>query len=125
MWNGWSKDEGGVLKPPSDEHKWEQKNFYDQDALCYETQMLRLPFWDAQTSIYLQTIRSFASGCDVMLEVGGGTGRISLPLHDSFKTDPRVLIYRKAWFALPWKSVINLQVPAMSTISLRMRKIFR
>ena len=86
MWNGWSKDEGGVLKPPSDEHKWEQKNFYDQDALCYETQMLRLPFWDAQTSIYLQTIRSFASGCDVMLEVGCGTGRISLPLHDSFKT---------------------------------------
>ena len=86
MWNGWSKDRGCVLKPPGDEHKWEQKNFYDQDALFYETEMLRLPFWDAQTSIYLRTIRSFASGCDVMLEVGGGTGRISLPLRNSFKT---------------------------------------
>ena len=86
MWNGWSKDAGCVMKPLGDEHKWEQKNFYDQDALCYETQMLRLPFWDAQTSIYLQTIRSFASGCHVMLEVGGGTGRISLPLRDSFET---------------------------------------
>ena len=78
MWDGWRQD--AVMVAPSDRHKWEQKDFYDQDAQSYEMQMLRLPFWDAQTRLYLETIRSFASGCDVMLEVGGGTGRISLPL---------------------------------------------
>jgi ubiquinone/menaquinone biosynthesis C-methylase UbiE/uncharacterized protein YbaR (Trm112 family) len=85
-WNGWSEDERLLLKEPGDAHKQDQKMFYDEDALSYETQMLRLPFWKAQTSIYLATIRSFASGGRVLLEVGGGTGRISLPLGDAFET---------------------------------------
>ena len=85
MWDGWSEDGGCLLKQPGDAHKQDQKTFYDEDALSYETQMLRLPFWNAQTAIYLQTIRSFASECRVMLEVGCGTGRISLPLSDALK----------------------------------------
>ena len=85
MWDGWSEGERSFLKQPGDAHKQDQKTFYDEDALSYETQMLRLPFWNAQTAIYLQTIRSFASECRVMLEVGCGTGRISLPLSDVFE----------------------------------------
>jgi ubiquinone/menaquinone biosynthesis C-methylase UbiE/uncharacterized protein YbaR (Trm112 family) len=85
MWDGWSEDEGSSLQQSGDAHKQDQKAFYDEDALSYETQMLRLPFWNAQTAIYLQTIRSFASGCGVVLEVGCGTGRISLPLGDVFE----------------------------------------
>ena len=51
MWDGWSEDGGCLLKQPGDAHKQDQKTFYDEDALSYETQMLRLPFWNAQTAI--------------------------------------------------------------------------
>ena len=80
--------ENGVLAlvlPSLDAAKCQQRDFYDQDAIHYETEMLRLPFWQAQTSLYLQAIRSQMGGCASMLEIGCGTGRISLPYADSFK----------------------------------------
>ena len=80
MWDGWSEDGGCLLKQPGDAHKQDQKTFYDEDALSYETQMLRLPFWNAQTAIYLRTIRSFASECRVMLEAGLWNGQNFAPV---------------------------------------------
>jgi ubiquinone/menaquinone biosynthesis C-methylase UbiE len=60
--------------------------FYNEDALQYETKMLQLPFWKAFDRTYLRQIERFTGGGGTMLEVGGGTGRISLPLATTYDT---------------------------------------
>jgi|CXWL01.1.fsa_nt_gi ubiquinone/menaquinone biosynthesis C-methylase UbiE/uncharacterized protein YbaR (Trm112 family) len=82
-WQGWNAGP----KDPSredDVHKLGQKNFYDEDALAYETSMLKLSFWQAFDRTFRGMIR--ASGGGLLVEVGCGTGRISVPCRDSFSS---------------------------------------
>ncbi len=81
-WTGWSK---GPQDPSraDDHHKLEQKSFYDEDALAYETSMLKLSFWQAFDLTFRGLIRS--SGGGLLVEVGCGTGRISVPCRDRFQ----------------------------------------
>lgn len=82
-WAGWSK---GPQDPARDDdhHKLEQKSFYDEDALAYETSMLKLSFWQAFDRTFRGLIRS--SGGGLLVEVGCGTGRISVPCRDRFQS---------------------------------------
>lgn len=68
---------------PDDEHKLEQKSFYDEDAVSYETSMLRLSFWQAFDRTFRRRFLEGAGG--VLVEIGCGTGRVSLPCRASFK----------------------------------------
>ena len=81
-WSGWTK---GPQDPSraDDHHKLEQKSFYDEDALAYETSMLKLSFWQAFDLTFRGLIRS--SGGGLLVEVGCGTGRISVPCRDRFQ----------------------------------------
>jgi ubiquinone/menaquinone biosynthesis C-methylase UbiE/uncharacterized protein YbaR (Trm112 family) len=83
---GWHYDTGPAVNAAVDEHKLGQKSFYDADADSYETSMMRLTFWRSFDRAYTRTIEEFAGQRSVMLEVGGGSGRQSIPLRDSFKT---------------------------------------
>jgi ubiquinone/menaquinone biosynthesis C-methylase UbiE/uncharacterized protein YbaR (Trm112 family) len=89
-WDGWrnGRDESPKAAPASadDEHKLGQKSFYDEDALAYETQMLQLCFWKALDLKCQALIRRGVGSRATMVEIGGGIGRISLPLSGSFKT---------------------------------------
>ncbi len=69
-----------------DPHKLGQKTFYDDDAGLYETHMMRLNFWRTFDRRYTRTIRQHANGRGLLIEVGGGSGRQSIPLRDSFDT---------------------------------------
>lgn len=69
---------------PDDIHKLEQKSFYDEDAIPYETSMLRLPFWQAFDRTFRERLLGHAGG--TLLEIGCGTGRISLPCRSHFKS---------------------------------------
>ena len=86
QWDGWAPDARVSSSNTGDEHKLGQMAFYNEDALQYETKMLRLTFWKAFDRTYLRQIERFASSRGAMLEVGGGTGRISLPLARAFDT---------------------------------------
>ncbi len=69
-----------------DAHKLEQKQFYDDDAVQYETQMVKLAFWKAFDREFIDDIRGLASvGDGVLLEIGCGTGRFSLPLASTYR----------------------------------------
>ena len=83
---GWQYDEPESAMREADEHKLGQKTFYDEDAGSYETGMMRLVFWQAFDREYTRTIESFIGPRPVMLEVGGGSGRQSIPLRDTFDT---------------------------------------
>ena len=83
---GWLYDSRPAVNPAIDEHKLGQKSFYDADADSYETSMMRLTFWRSFDRAYTRTIEEFAGQRAVMLEVGGGSGRQSIPLRNSFKT---------------------------------------
>lgn len=85
-WDGWDRSDDGPRASAGDGHKLEQMAFYNEDALQYENKMLQLSFWKAFDRSYLQHIERFANGRGTMLEVGGGTGRISLPLAGAFDT---------------------------------------
>jgi ubiquinone/menaquinone biosynthesis C-methylase UbiE/uncharacterized protein YbaR (Trm112 family) len=76
-----SIDEGSVA------HKLGQKHFYDEDAIRYETQMMKLPFWKAFDRGFIDDIRRVKKNDAgaVLLEIGCGTGRFSLPLSGSFR----------------------------------------
>jgi ubiquinone/menaquinone biosynthesis C-methylase UbiE/uncharacterized protein YbaR (Trm112 family) len=80
-WGGW-KDGGADPVRPDDRHKLGQKAFYDEDALAYETSMLKLSFWRAFDRSFRGLIES--SGGGLLVEVGCGTGRISLPCRKRF-----------------------------------------
>ncbi len=67
-------------------HKLGQKSFYDEDAVSYESSMIQLPFWRALDHTFQEEILSVSTGRDVLLEVGCGTGRVSIPCHESFGT---------------------------------------
>lgn len=67
-----------------DEHKLGQKVFYDDDASAYETQMMRLPFWRSFDRSYISRIRDLAGPGSTMVEIGGGSGRLSIPMHGHF-----------------------------------------
>ncbi len=84
-WNGWESAALPVVHAPDDVHKLEQKDFYNEDAIKYESEMLQLSFWKAFDRTYIEKISAFAGGRGVMLEIGGGTGRISLPMRAEFK----------------------------------------
>ena len=85
-WRDWPEPE--ARQAAGDAHKIGQREFYDEDVTSYETQMLRLPFWRGFDRTYREHIaRVAASGGAtrrVLLEVGGGTGRMSLPLASRF-----------------------------------------
>lgn len=81
-WAGWAKCPADPSQP-DDHHKLEQKSFYDEDALAYETSMLKLPFWQAFDRTFRGLIRS--SGGGLLVEIGCGTGRISVPCRDRFE----------------------------------------
>jgi ubiquinone/menaquinone biosynthesis C-methylase UbiE/uncharacterized protein YbaR (Trm112 family) len=83
---GWRYATGPAQDVALDEHKLGQRVFYDEDAGSYETSMMRLPFWTSFDRAYTRTIESFTGHRPVMLEVGGGSGRQSIPLRDSFST---------------------------------------
>ena len=65
-------------------HKLGQKSFYDEDAHSYEEHMMQLPFWRAFDTTFIDAIRSLHGQRGVMLEVGGGSGRLSIPLRPEF-----------------------------------------
>lgn len=69
-----------------DDHKLGQKQFYDEDAASYETNLMRLPFWQAFDRNYIAAIRPMGGPRGVMVEVGGGSGRLSVPLRHDFGT---------------------------------------
>lgn len=74
------------LKDPprsDDSHKLGQKSFYDGDAVAYETSMLRLPFWQAFDAMFREKFLVGAGG--TLVEVGCGTGRVSLPCRSRFR----------------------------------------
>lgn len=68
---------------PQDVHKLEQKAFYDGDAVAYEGAMVTLPFWRAFDRTFLDVATRFGRR-PLMLEIGGGAGRMSLPLAEQF-----------------------------------------
>lgn len=78
----------GTGPPPEDPvehgHKLGQKSFYDEDAHSYEEHMMRLPCWRAFDSTFIDAIRSVNDRRGVMLEVGGGSGRLSILLRSDF-----------------------------------------
>jgi ubiquinone/menaquinone biosynthesis C-methylase UbiE/uncharacterized protein YbaR (Trm112 family) len=81
-WQDW---ESATVSPArGDTHKIGQREFYDVDVVSYENNMLKLPFWRGFDRTYLSHIEKLAEGRPHMLEIGGGTGRISLPLADRF-----------------------------------------
>ena len=84
-WDGWGRSDEGASSR-GDEHKLGQMAFYNEDAQQYETKMLQLPFWKAFDRVYLRHIERIAGGRGTMLEIGGGTGRISLPIASAFDT---------------------------------------
>ncbi len=71
---------------PEDEHKLGQKVFYDEDAGFYETHMMRLPFWRSFDRNYIATIEQLSPTGGTMVEIGGGSGRISIPMRETFRT---------------------------------------
>jgi SAM-dependent methyltransferase/uncharacterized protein YbaR (Trm112 family) len=82
----WDYGGQGTADAAIDEHKLGQKTFYDEDASSYETGLMQLPFWQAFDRGYTRAIEEFAGGRDVMVEIGGGSGRQSIPLRRSFGT---------------------------------------
>lgn len=81
----WEEWESATVSPVrGDTHKIGQREFYDVDVVSYENNMLKLPFWRGFDRTYLSHIEKLAAGRPHMLEIGGGTGRISLPLADRF-----------------------------------------
>ena len=68
-----------------DQHKLGQKVFYDDDASAYETQMMRLPFWRSFDRSYISRIRDLAGPRSTMVEIGGGSGRLSIPMQGHFE----------------------------------------
>lgn len=83
-WNGWERNGQSTEQGSNDDHKLEQKEFYDDDAIQYENEMMRLSFWQAFDRTYLDKIRAVTGKREVMLEIGGGTGRISLPMRADY-----------------------------------------
>lgn len=81
-WRGWAEGREDAARP-DDAHKLEQKSFYDEDALVYESSMLKLPFWRAFDRLFREYILAEAGG--TLAEIGCGTGRISLPCRGSFE----------------------------------------
>jgi ubiquinone/menaquinone biosynthesis C-methylase UbiE/uncharacterized protein YbaR (Trm112 family) len=84
-WDGWEKGARDASPQHDVTHKLEQKEFYDEDAIQYENEMLRLPFWNAFDRTYIEKISSIAGYRNTMLEIGCGTGRISLPMRADCK----------------------------------------
>ena len=82
----WKYDEPEPAAHQADDHKLGQKAFYDEDAGSYETGMMRLAFWRAFDHGYTRIIESFIGPQSVMVEVGGGSGRQSIPLRSTFDT---------------------------------------
>ena len=85
-WDGFL-DSGGASSetpPLPDEHKLGQKEFFDDEAIRYETEMVQLPFWRAFDATYLAALSQGEHQGSVLVEVGGGTGRMSLPILDRF-----------------------------------------
>ena len=80
----WSHDDGAAHGSVPDAHKLGQKTFYDSDADSYEAGLMQLTFWRSFDRAYTRTIGEFAGPAAVMLEVGGGSGRQSIPLRDTF-----------------------------------------
>ncbi len=66
------------------DHKLGQKSFYDEDADAYAEHMMRLPFWQAFDRTFMQAIRELGHGRGTLLEVGGGSGRLSIPMRGDF-----------------------------------------
>ena len=85
QWNGWNDLPAGD-SDEGREHKLEQKSFYDDDAVPYETSMLKLPFWMAVDSSSIDKILTLSSRKKTLLEIGCGTGRISFPTSGTFET---------------------------------------
>jgi SAM-dependent methyltransferase/uncharacterized protein YbaR (Trm112 family) len=85
-WDGWALAAPPPPAPSSDwEHRRAQMSFYNEDALPYEQRMLRLPFWIALDRTFLDEVRAAAGPGAVMLEIGCGTGRTSLPTCGTFR----------------------------------------
>ena len=85
-WDGWNAAGAtpAVEPPPPDAHKLGQKSFFDDEAIRYETQMVRLPFWRAFDATYVAAVGEGARDGGALVELGGGTGRMSLPILDRF-----------------------------------------
>ena len=78
--NNFAAGEGGW----GDEYKLGQKSYYDEDALPYETEMLQLSFWKAIDADFLERLKIESQGARTLLEVGCGSGRISIPAYPAF-----------------------------------------
>jgi ubiquinone/menaquinone biosynthesis C-methylase UbiE/uncharacterized protein YbaR (Trm112 family) len=83
---GWKYSLDSPAAGSGDAHKLGQKLFFDEGAAAYETETMRLPFWRILNRSYLRTIAEWAKGSSTMIEIGGGSGRISIPVRESFKT---------------------------------------
>jgi ubiquinone/menaquinone biosynthesis C-methylase UbiE/uncharacterized protein YbaR (Trm112 family) len=71
--------------PRSDKrHKLDQKQFFDGEAIRYETTMTQLPFWKAFDAVFLSVATPNGPRNGILVEMGGGTGRMSLPLCNRF-----------------------------------------
>src|SRR5688500_2400503 len=82
-WDGW-KTEVAASSAAGDAHKLGQIEFYDEDASVYEIQMMEPSFWRGFDIVYHGLIEERAGKRDVMLEIGCGTGRVSLPMAEDF-----------------------------------------
>ena len=67
-----------------DEHKIGQRDFYDDDSAAYQSNMLQLSFWRAFDKQFHKQIIALAPRRGCLLEIGGGTGRMSLPTASHF-----------------------------------------
>lgn len=81
-WGGWTASARAATAAEGDEHKLEQREFYDEDAIPYESHMIKLPFWSAFDRTFLDEIRSHGGG--LLVELGCGTGRMSLNVAKEF-----------------------------------------
>jgi SAM-dependent methyltransferase/uncharacterized protein YbaR (Trm112 family) len=84
-WDGWSRS-AAPASVEGDEHKLEQKSFYDEDAISYESSMLQQSFWKGLDVNSIESIARLAPGGGFLLEIGCGTGRISIPMSSRFQT---------------------------------------
>ena len=82
----WNYGSDSSAEGSGDAHKLGQKLFFDEGAAAYETETMRLPFWRILNRSYLRSIAEWAKGSSTMIEVGGGSGRISIPVRKLFKT---------------------------------------
>jgi len=86
-WDGWDSARGvGSAAGPGDAAKLESIAFFRDAAKSYDRGITDSPFWNAFDASFLDAVRRSARGRGILVEAGGGTGRLALPLSRDFGT---------------------------------------